>query len=187
MAIQIFEKDIEDMLYKNPKKLGVDYWIERQFRVPSGVIDLLGVNCVPRSKLPIFSVYELKITEPKSEHLAQIYRYASDIENALLKRSEYYDEEHQKLAYPRVDKYVLCMGEPSNKILMEANAMNIDVKSFEFDVNGIKIHNSWCFTKEFRKEEENKLKEISLLDEINYAFVLALENSETEEPGEEYG
>ncbi len=52
--VNISEKDIEDWLWENPAEVaevvkGVSRvrWVARQYRVPSGILDLLGIATFP--------------------------------------------------------------------------------------------------------------------------------------------
>lgn len=81
--VNLAEADIEQYLWENPHLvqlhgMPIERWIKRQFRIPSGILDLMGVN-----RLGSLALVEIKNTELKLEHIAQVKRYAYDI-NAVL-------------------------------------------------------------------------------------------------------
>lgn len=77
--INLAEKDIEEYLWQHPRIVSsahwrVERWLKRQFRVPSGIIDLLGVSSDGN-----FVVVEIKNTPIDGRAVAQVCRYAHDI------------------------------------------------------------------------------------------------------------
>lgn len=83
------ERDIESLLYSHPDLLpplwfsggGVSRWLARQYSVPSGRIDLLGVADFPSYKSLV--VVELKSGAIDSRAVAQVCRYANDLQHIL--------------------------------------------------------------------------------------------------------
>lgn len=81
------EQDIEDWLWENPQAVPfVDRWVARQFVIPSGRIDLLGV--AKYDKHPV--IVEVKRDAITDKALAQVCRYAADFYDAALLLAEHY-------------------------------------------------------------------------------------------------
>lgn len=81
--VNLAEADIEQYLWENPhlvqlNRMPIERWIKRQFRIPSGILDLMGVTDTGG-----LAVVEIKNTELKLEHIAQVKRYAYDIDTVL--------------------------------------------------------------------------------------------------------
>lgn len=85
------EKEIEQYLYENPGAVKfseiyadvgtpghIDYWISRQYDIPSGIIDLFGVD----NKCH-FVVVEVKRGPIDAKALSQVCRYAADMKEAI--------------------------------------------------------------------------------------------------------
>lgn len=99
----MLERELEDFLFQNPAALPVDCitrrnlftfegWIDRQFRVPSGRIDLLGllkkdqerVDPLHRQSLGYHPlIVELKRGVIDSKAVAQVGRYLHDIRETI--------------------------------------------------------------------------------------------------------
>ena len=152
------EKDIEDFIYKRPGTIETSWatarqWISRQYRVPSGIIDLLGVatlNYVEGNRIvPI--VVEIKNTPIKSKDLAQVCRYANDI-NKIMSIRDYSFETDTTV------KVVLGVGDVSQRVQYEAYAMNVYLKTIRYapepDISG-----TWGWTKEYLKKIEDEIKQ----------------------------
>lgn len=83
------ERDIESLLYSRPDLLpplwfsggGVSRWLARQYSVPSGRIDLLGIAEFSDHKSLV--VVELKSGVIDSRAVAQVCRYANDLQHIL--------------------------------------------------------------------------------------------------------
>ena len=83
------ERDIESLLYSRPDLLpplwfsggGVSRWLARQYSVPSGRIDLLGIAEFSDHKSLV--VVELKSGMIDSRAVAQVCRYANDLQHIL--------------------------------------------------------------------------------------------------------
>ena len=86
--MSIRERDIEDVLYSRPHLIpdiyigiGIAKWLARQYSVPSGRIDLLGLVDCGAWKSPV--VVELKRGPIDDHALTQVCRYAGDIANII--------------------------------------------------------------------------------------------------------
>jgi RecB family endonuclease NucS len=69
----MLEHDVELYLWDHPDRLGVDRWLTRQMRFPSGAIDLLGVD-----RDENWVLVEVKYARKDDSGLLQLYRYLSD-------------------------------------------------------------------------------------------------------------
>lgn len=141
--VNLAEKDIEDWIYMNdeeaiPLNWGPDTyvkeWIARQYHVPSGIIDLLGIT-----NDGDFVVVEVKNTEITSEALAQVCRYAYDIRMAMMHVLGSEDA--------TVFKIVIGKGSPETKIMFEARALDVSLYTFEVALN-LKVSGEWSFRRE---------------------------------------
>ncbi len=164
MAFTLSERDLEDYLFTHPGAIrtyfGSDIsWIARQFRVPSGIIDLLGYTITNTGGRPWPVVVELKSVPISSAAITQVCRYSSDVYNAIcLCDPELYCDFGER---ETVFKIVIGPGGSlSNELLYEANALNVSLFTFEpkFD---LKIEGRWLFTKEKRDEDSRLISEIS--------------------------
>jgi hypothetical protein len=133
--VQLAEKDIEDWLYENPQSLGVRKWIGRQFHVPSGIIDLLGVN---EYNYPV--VVEVKNVEIDADAILQVCRYAKDIQGIV-------SEKTNDGPFFYVTKIVVGRGGISSELQYEANAVNVAVMSFQVELS-LSVSGPWRFTQE---------------------------------------
>lgn len=127
--VSLGEKDIEDYLYDNPgvvrnrQGIPIKQWIGRQFRVPSGIIDLLGVT-----KGGILAIVEVKLGAIDAGALTQVSRYASDISMVLVSLDLGHD------VFYDVDR--ICVGNRiDSKTSLEASALNIGVNVFSIEIS----------------------------------------------------
>lgn len=88
--VNLSEKDIEDWLFANPRHVifgndwMVDHWLGRQVKVPSGIVDLIGICSYPYGPDTVaLVVVEVKKVEINSAAVAQVCRYAADVERVL--------------------------------------------------------------------------------------------------------
>lgn len=119
--MNLCEKDIEDWLYENPEAVSyismipagsskcktITKWIGRQFEVPSGIIDLLGINDHGE-----IVVVEVKLGAIDGKAIAQCARYALDISIAANPDISHpcwaeYTEEITDLMYTPVERLVI--------------------------------------------------------------------------------
>jgi hypothetical protein len=138
---KITERDIEYCLWESPwqckSSYGIIYkWIARQYRVPSGIIDLLGVT-----EWGNLAVFEIKNVPIDSKALAQVSRYALDIENIL---EIFCDNEDYR---PKVGRVVVGELPKERKLYYEAESMHILLYTFDkltgsIDGNWI-LNQSW--------------------------------------------
>jgi hypothetical protein len=161
--VHLAEKDIEDWLWENPQELDVfgipiERWIGRQVQLPSGVADLIGIR---NSTLV---VVEVKNTELTADALTQVYRYAYDIEQMQgvwsLDRLESGEWEYEEFTFFGVAKVVIFKGGVSNKLLYEANALGVDLRSFTVSLS-LDLGSSWRWTQKKRDEIDNQRKQLA--------------------------
>lgn len=156
--VNLLEVDIEDWLWENPQKIDlglgwfIDYWLARQFRVESGVIDLVGVCRSKYSKSVHLAVVEVKNVEIKADALTQVCRYAADIKRAcdlsmiLIGRDDW-----------TIIKIIIGPG-ISDVTYREARALEIAVVKFSTSLYLSTNHLSW--TKEYSKQIDEKDMEL---------------------------
>jgi hypothetical protein len=151
------ESDLERMLFRSPNSVHTNWnnrpierWIARQYIVPSGVIDLLGVMRNYKDK-PIPVVVELKNRPLKSADIAQVLRYSADINDILLCLAA-------GNSLNQIDDAVMVLigvGVPSNQVLFEAYAANVYIH--EFTINqSIEVSGRYSWTSEFRDSISNR-------------------------------
>lgn len=155
--VAIKEKDIEDFLWEHPSSVNksnivVDRWVGRQFDVPGGIIDLLGVTDDNS-----FVVVEVKNVPIDASALTQVSRYAYDI--TQIADAIYSEKDGEMTAPPRVHKIVVGRSIDS-KTMYEAKALGIHV--IEFDVRVyLCINTSYVnWTDNFIFERSNKLQKL---------------------------
>lgn len=121
------EKDIEDWLYGNPKAVEtymgpIKRWIARQYRLPSGIADLIGLT-----ENDMIVVVEVKNVAINKAAVLQVCRYAADIQQVLELRESYPFSSERDL--PVVCK-VLIGPSIDAQTFDEASACNVWVMQF---------------------------------------------------------
>jgi hypothetical protein len=106
------EADIEEYLWQNchllhwkdgeDKGVGVGHWLARQFPVPSGIIDLLA-DCYDDN----LGVIEVKLGPITSAAIAQVCRYAYDIESVVRLTNWEGMKVHRVVVGSNIDKQTL--------------------------------------------------------------------------------
>lgn len=150
------EKDIEDYLYRHPSLISnwgfnVQKWIAKQYRVPSGIIDLLGLakaNYTEERFNPL--VLEVKNDSIKSKDLAQVCRYAYDIDRIMMIRDFSYEEGFTQ-------KMVLGVGIPDSRVVQEADSMNVSIVTISCDPDPI-VSGVWRWQKEYRDKVNEDIR-----------------------------
>lgn len=142
------EKDIEDYLSANPQHLKITVvpitrWIKRQYAVPSGIIDLLGITGDG-----IITAVEVKNVTIDAKALAQVCRYAYDLEGIL---SSTIYRLGKQTSPPYVAKIVIGR-DIDVKTFREAEALGVRVTLFE-DNPQLKIYGPlvWSAEEELRR------------------------------------
>lgn len=128
--VNLLEKDVENWIYENPDQFSCDgstcgpieRWIGRQYTLPSGIVDLIGVNS--KGYLVIIEVKNVPITKAA---LTQVTRYATDIAIILARHTKY---QHRSAGLPIISTCVVGT-EIDRQTFMEACAMAIDIVTFQ--------------------------------------------------------
>lgn len=160
--IHLSEKDIEDWLWKNPEQIRFGYhsdyivkeWVGRQVRVPSGVIDLLGIY--DNEGLSSFVVVEVKNVSFSQSAILQVCRYGQDIRSMLLLNPENITTK----AYSRVAKIVIGTGVPNDQLIFEARASSVELINFDVGFYCF-LSGTWNFKKEVFDNYYSDLKNLS--------------------------
>ncbi len=147
--VNITEKDIEDWLWENPDSIRldgvpIDRWAARQYRVPSGIIDLLGILEFEQMGEIITQavVVEVKNTEITAEALTQVFRYAADIGHIMADPS---------FTYCAVEKVVIGKSPITNEIQFEADALEIRLLTFDIELN-VRVGGPWNWKEDYRQK-----------------------------------
>lgn len=128
--VNLSEKDIEDWLYENPGEIPLTrdnyapiiHWIGRQYSLPSGIADLIGVR-----QSGLLVVIEVKNVPINKAAILQVCRYASDLISIASEIPGYWCKDEvgtanvQKVVIgPSIDRQTLC------------EAMAVEVKVITF-------------------------------------------------------
>jgi len=186
--VNLAERDIEDYLWENPGAINcseqdwtVDYWLGRQIDIPSGKLDLLGVTTDH-----FLVVVEVKNVEIDSAAIAQVCRYAKDVDQIAYEGLPYYP-------FP-VLKVVVGKGSIPNKIMFEAEATEVKLMTFAVELS-LHVSGPWAWNEKTKAEHVKKYSELAqgavfsgYLEEIFENYIRAddkeAEAAETE-PAEE--
>ena len=181
----VSERDIEDYLYLHPECLGMTEWIARQFVVPSGRIDLLGLKRIKGVSVPNIIVVELKSHQINSNALAQAARYRKDIQNAINEKIHdlLFDYGNSFLwnTYCEsnfIGAMVVGVGDVDKFTLMEANAIRIDLRIMNLSLT-IETGGNIVFKDYFKKEYKTQIEEMqenSIIANYPYEIVSELIN-----------
>jgi predicted RecB family endonuclease len=162
--VSLKERDIEDYLWSSPESLKwrpieLVKWLKRQYEVPSGILDLLGVaqdgNLV---------VVEVKNVSIDASALTQVSRYASDIQK--IARKIYNKLCDDPYVCPQV-KPVVVGRSIDHKTLTEADALGITVVTFEVELSLDVSVLAW--TDEYLRNRNRKLDNMALDAELQDA------------------
>jgi hypothetical protein len=158
----MIERKLEDYLFDNPTKVpNVTCWLARQFRIPSGRIDLLGISkschySKPEKLTPY--VVELKCNKFTHEALTQVSRYARDID-IITSNLDVYRGQDYKEYWESTHKIVIAPGIPSEAIIYEADSLEILLYSVDdnYQINS----GYWIFTSDTVSNYHNMLFNIA--------------------------
>lgn len=155
--VNLCERDIEDYLFGNPGDIdigghgNVEKWIKRQMKVPSGIIDLLGVT-----NDRTIVVVEVKNVPIDSSALAQVSRYALDvrcIKDYIFTRLG----ETDWVINPHIVKVVVGKS-IDHRVMLEAESMGVHVITFEVNLSINASRVAWPDT--YIDERERRWQEI---------------------------
>lgn len=128
--VNLTERDIEDWLYENPQIIYnrvypsgflIDRWLGRQYRLPSGIADLIGVTIDLR---PV--VIEVKNVPINKAAVLQVCRYALDIRSIFKYQNVFSELEPIRILIgPSID----------DQTEHEAFACDVEYLQFDFQLN----------------------------------------------------
>lgn len=131
--VNLLEKDIEDWLYENPSALPywlgenpITQWIGRQYALPSGIADLIGL----RENHMVVAV-EVKNVPINKAAVLQVCRYANDIQHILGARMDY---PHVSDAGEPFVEMILIGPSIDDQTFGEARAVGVAVYTFAASV-----------------------------------------------------
>lgn len=128
-SMNFYEKDIEDWLYEHPvhvpifSDMRVESWIGRQYRLPSGIADLIAYTTTGH-----VAVIEVKSVPVDARAITQVCRYAADVQSIIQHRGYYRWSDYY--TGTQVLKVVIAPGVESDTILLEADACNVALHKF---------------------------------------------------------
>lgn len=132
--INLLERDIEDWLYDNPDVLYAPHgrnpitrWIGRQYELPSGIADLIGVR--EDGKVV---VVELKNVPINKAAILQVCRYTDDVKYILSNRMEY---KFQKDWNEPIVEMIVVGPSVDSQTFLEAQAVGVRIFHFETEVS----------------------------------------------------
>jgi len=182
--VNVSEKDIEDYLYGDPQAirfahLYVSHWTGRQVTVPSGIIDLIGVVSNGKNAMGP-AVVEIKNVDVDVHALAQVSRYARDIEIMLI-LARVFAPVYKIIVAPHISDQRFC----------EAAALDISVVTFETTMSANFSNVEWTSDYVTRRQEQyntisQKLPVASLI-ELFSGDADDQENQETEVSSDDMG
>lgn len=125
MALNLSERDIEDWIYDNPGALNLRIagWIGRQYKLPSGIADLIGYR-----DDHVVVVIEVKNVPINKAALTQVARYTYDVQDIVGDFRDYPGLVDWQRPYVQM---VLAGPSIDEQTALEAEAMGIDLVIFE--------------------------------------------------------
>lgn len=143
------EKDIENWLYAHPQYIGselrpylaVSEWVHKQYTLPSGIADLIGM-CIDGRLI----VVEVKNVPLNKAALTQVSRYRYDLQRIA---ERFVDYPRLKDGTPHV--YAMIIGpsiDPQTHI--EAHALDVAVMCFQVQ---FWVH---CYSQDYRMIDESE-------------------------------
>ena len=131
--VNLLEKDVEDWLYENPGAMPaawdenhIERWIGRQYALPSGIADLVGLREDKR-----VVVVEVKNVPINKAAVLQVCRYQNDLKHILSARMNY--PHIYGFNEPEVDM-ILVGPSVDSQTFGEAYAVGVEVITFEASV-----------------------------------------------------
>jgi hypothetical protein len=154
--VNLAEKDIEQWLWENPHSAWclvgrVEKWLKRQYRLPSGIADLIGVTDTGS-----LVVVEVKNVDIDASALTQVCRYAFDLKyiHTLVIRDIIPDD------MPEPDVYKVVIGRSvDTQTMREAEALDIQVICFQVNLSLDTISAAW--RNEFREDRRAVYDDLS--------------------------
>lgn len=172
--VSIVEKDIEDWLWENPQEVaevvtGASQvrWIARQYKVPSGILDLLGIATFPFGddwfdEIPL--LVEVKHQPITSAAIAQICRYEGDMKYIIWEACQIAVNREPKRE-PMSIKLIIGPGPVADQVLHEADAMNVSIHTFSVHLS-VNLHYRTRWTVEAREHHRKLWRESATSKEM---------------------
>lgn len=154
--VNLLERDIEDWLYKNPADLPPSYtggkvkkWIGRQYTLPSGIADLIGVR-----ESGMVVVVEVKNVPINKAAVLQVCRYQNDLKYILSERMDY---PHLMDGNEPAVEMVLIGPSIDGQTFTEARAVDVTVYqfgvSFTLEIDSLSMSNAhWSNVRDQHRE-----------------------------------
>ena len=188
--VNIVEKDIEDWLWANPLSFGhtilrhgtfVDMtWVARQYRLPSGILDLFGIIDYQVTDLHYWRrpvLVEVKNQPITSSAITQVCRYAADLEQ-IIDTAGYADGGGiLKEGEGTVWKIIVCPEQITDTLLYEANAVNVSIHTFAPELT-LKLRGATVWTQEAAVSRWHQIKTIAEGSEFDVFRQMAAKNLE---------
>lgn len=174
IRMKFLERELEDYLWENPDEYyngsGEFRWCGRQVQVASGILDLLGLEYTNDGYFSLHLI-ELKADNLRPSHVAQVCRYAADLEPAM----------YGSIA--DIKKVLIGPGACADDVQFSADAMDVVIRQAEckFSISG-----SWGWKDEAKeRHEEINFKAIAdVIDPVLLAMKNALKADEDTEVDE---
>lgn len=138
--VNFLEKDIEEWLYENPDKLTdgdsclywdtenpMAKWIGRQYQLPSGIADLIGVR-----ENGLLVVVEVKNVPINKAAVLQVCRYADDLKYIVSYRMDYPHKASD--GEPQI-QMILVGPSIDDQTFIEAQSIGIRILQFSVELN----------------------------------------------------
>jgi hypothetical protein len=158
--VNLSESDIEDWLYENPGEVDtgmgtIDRWLGRQYKLPSGIADLIGHNAFG------IAVIEIKNVPITKAAVLQVCRYAVDLEQIAEFRDRFPRYGGAQVAVQRV----LIGPSIDNQTFAETLACNVFYVQFKTNFYLTISRIEW--PKDYRQELRHQFAVIASGEEWN--------------------
>lgn len=172
--INLSEKDIEEYLFQNPFAVRVertehhvDRWIKRQYQLPSGILDLLGVTAFMD-----FVLVEVKNVAIDSAAITQVSRYAYDVWNIVIPMIK---KQIKDKPYRPVLHRIVVGKSIDAKTMREAEASGVEIDLFSVK---LKLHvNNYGWSEDFYTYRDRQyaqaMQDADFLSEVENYFKYA--------------
>lgn len=127
--VSLSERDIEDWLWENPEVIGgyspITQWIGRQYKLPSGIADLIGID-----SRDVVVVVEVKNVEINKAAILQVCRYAFDIKLIAGRRMDYPSRDPGSVLQEPYVRQVIVGPSIDDQTFYEAVACDVQIVTF---------------------------------------------------------
>lgn len=169
--VNLKERDIEDFLWENPqwvcfRDFAVDKWLKRQYTVPSGIIDLLGVTI--HGDLVVVEVKNVAID---AAALSQVSRYAYDI---YVVANYIFDQRKKDPLISPIVRRVVIGRSIDSQVMYAAEALRIDIIEFAVKLEMFATRPAW--TRDFTEKRGESWGQMALDRDLIDAVELGIES-----------